>query len=259
MSLVGAALGVCLAAGGLAQPTLAAMPSEREQLRFMWAMAGQESGWDYYARNAASGAFGKYQIMPANWPVWAGQHLGDPRADQTPWNQEQVAYAKVRELYRWLGAWKRVAYWWLTGRTGRDERRWSSYAKGYVAAIMRLRHRAPEDGGRMPSRTASRPDRGDWRLVTGGPRLHLGVAGRPWARRGALREGEVLRVREGVTKRNGVEWIAVVTRDGRVGWLPRTSTLPAERPTHAASWRDVSARGRAAEPPDRRLTRPRPR
>ncbi len=43
----------------------------------MWAMAGQESGWDYYARNASSGAFGKYQIMPFNWPVWADEYLGD--------------------------------------------------------------------------------------------------------------------------------------------------------------------------------------
>ena len=58
---------------GLApRPGIAADPPDRdEQLRFMWAMAGQESGWDYYARNSASGAFGKYQIMPFNWPVWA--------------------------------------------------------------------------------------------------------------------------------------------------------------------------------------------
>ena len=44
-------------------------PERGAQRRFMWAMAGQESGWDYYARNASSGAFGKYQIMPVNWPV----------------------------------------------------------------------------------------------------------------------------------------------------------------------------------------------
>ena len=47
------------------------MPSRREQRRFMWAMAGQESGWDYFNRNRASGAYGKYQIMPMNWPSWA--------------------------------------------------------------------------------------------------------------------------------------------------------------------------------------------
>ena len=138
-----------LAAGGLGAASVhdvaAGSPDHRDQLRFMWAMAGQESGWDYYARNASSGAFGKYQIMPFNWPVWAGQYLGDARADQTPWNQERVAYAKLRDLYRWLGSWKRVAYWWLTGRTDKQQKRWSSYARGYVDNIMQLRKRAPAD------------------------------------------------------------------------------------------------------------------
>ena len=115
----------------------------------MWAMAGQESGWDYYARNASSGAFGKYQIMPFNWPVWAAQYLGDRRADQTPWNQEMVAYGKLRDLYGWLGTWKRVAYWWLTGSTDRDERRWSGYARGYVEQHHALARPGPRRRGRL--------------------------------------------------------------------------------------------------------------
>ncbi len=146
-------------------PAQAGAPTQRDQLRFMWAMAGQESGWDYFARNSSSGAFGRYQIMPFNWPVWAEQYLGDKRADQTPFNQEKVAYGKLRDLYRWLGSWKRVAYWWLTGRTDRNEKKWSSYARGYVDNIMRLRKRAPGDGGVMPPRTSSRSSRGDWRRV----------------------------------------------------------------------------------------------
>ena len=121
----------------------AATPDPREQQRFMWAMAGQESGWDYYARNRSSGAFGKYQIMPFNWPNWAGKYLGDRHADQTPYNQEKVASGKIADLYRWLGSWKRVAYWWLTGKTDKKRKRWSSYARGYVDNIMRLRARAP--------------------------------------------------------------------------------------------------------------------
>jgi hypothetical protein len=259
----GLLLAVLLAAGQLtvsaANPAHADVPSRREQVRFMWAMAGQESGWDYYARNESSGAFGKYQIMPANWPAWAAQYLGDRRADQTPWNQERVAYGKLRDLYGWLGSWKRVAYWWLTGDTEANERRWSGYAMGYVKTIMELRRRAPRDGGPMPARTASQPVRGDWRRAVGTSHLHLGVSGRSWTRRGVIDDGQVVRVHHATTKPNGVRWLAILTRDGRLGWLPQSSTLPAERPHRAARWHDVRVRGGDAEPPDRHLTRPRPR
>jgi hypothetical protein len=256
---VGAVLGACLWIAATHSAVAAAQPGHREQLRFMWAMAGQESGWDYYARNASSGAFGKYQIMPFNWPLWAEQVLGNARADQTPWHQEEVAYGKIRELYVWLGSWKRVAYWWLTGDTEARERRWSSYARGYVQAIMRLRHRAPRDGGPMPARTPSRAGHGDWRRSQGALRLHLGIAGRTWARRGGLRDGQILRVHDATTKGNGVHWIAVVTRDGRLGWLPQASTLPAERPSRFARWHDVEERGHGEQMRDRAQTRPRPR
>jgi hypothetical protein len=254
-TLLGAALGLAAVGTPVAARTL----GHAEQLRFMWAMAGQESGWDYYARNRSSGAFGRYQIMPFNWPVWAESFLGDARADQTPWNQERVAYGKIRELYGWLGTWKRVAYWWLTGDTETDERRWSEYASGYVRAIMRLRHRAPRDGGPKPAWSAGRPAPGDWRRATGTARLSLGISGRSWPRRGVVQDGQVLRVRHATTKPNGVQWLAIVTRDGRLGWLPRSSTVPAGRPPQARRWRDVVARGHQAEAPDRRLTRPRPR
>ena len=36
-------------------------------------------------------------------------------AKQTPANQEKVAAGKFTSLYRSLGSWRRVAYWWLTG------------------------------------------------------------------------------------------------------------------------------------------------
>jgi hypothetical protein len=256
-------LGVILMAGTLALvPTelaAAGTPVRREQEQFMWAMAGQESGWDYYARNASSGAFGRYQIMPFNWPVWAAQYLGDGRADQTPWNQETVAFAKIGDLYRWLGSWKRVAYWWLTGQTDGDERHWSSYAQSYVSNIMQLRQRAPHDAGVMPARTASRSQRGDWRRAAGQQRLRLAPGERPWPRHGAVAEGQVLRVRHATTMGSRVRWIAVVTRDGRLGWLPQSQTLPATRPSGARKWRDVDDRGRPLRTADRRLVRPRPR
>jgi hypothetical protein len=237
----------------------AGRPDRDAQRRFMWAMAGQESGWDYYARNAASGAFGKYQIMPFNWPAWARTYLGDARAEPTPWNQEQVAFGKISDLYRWLGSWKRVAYWWLTGSREPRERRWSAYARGYVRNIMRLRSRAPRDGGSMPRRTSSRADRGDWRRSASRQRLRIEPGARAWARRGVIRDGEIVQVRTAATIGRNRRWVRVVTADGRLGWLPQLATLPAHRPPRARRWRDVDDRGRRAGPEDRRHVRPRPR
>ncbi len=42
----------------------------------------------------------------------------------------------MTSLYRWLGSWKRVAYWWLTGSSRTTG--WSSSAKRYVAKVMRI-------------------------------------------------------------------------------------------------------------------------
>ena len=169
----------------------AATPDRNDQRRFMWAMAGQESGWNYYSRNPSSGAFGKYQIMPFNWPAWAEQYLGDAQADQTPYNQERVAYAKIKNLYRWLGSWKRVAYWWLTGSSERDKTKWSAYATNYVNNIMSLRRRAPENSVAMPSRTGMYAGKGDWRLSGAKQRLSVKAAGKKWSKRGHIRDGQV--------------------------------------------------------------------
>jgi hypothetical protein len=252
-----------LAAGLLsavgAAPAVAGEASRRDQVRFMWAMAGQESGWDYFARNASSGAFGKYQIMPFNWPVWAAQYLGDARADQTPWNQEMVAHGKLRDLYGWLGSWKRVAYWWLTGRTDRNERRWSAYARGYVENIMRLRAQAPADAGDLPVRTSSRADRGDWRRAAQDVRLRSRPAGSPWRRGGRVREGAVVWVHRAAVRGGRVRWIGVTTHDGRFGWLPQARSLPSARPPGGRAWHDIRDRGGPEAAVDRRQVRPRPR
>ena len=249
--------------GGLvtfdASPAAAGPPDHREQLRFMWAMAGQESGWDYYARNRSSGAFGKYQIMPFNWPAWAAKYIGDKQADQTPWNQEKVAYGKIHDLYRWLGSWKRVAYWWLTGRTDRNEKRWSSYAKGYVDNIMRLRRRAPAKGSAMPAKTSSKAARGDWRRSGSEQQLRLSVGGRTWPRGGGVRDGVVLKVRAAKTTPKGVRWLAVVTVDGRLGWLRQSQTVPARQPSRPGRWADVRTQGPRHARKDRVMVRPRPR
>lgn len=112
--------------------------------RFMYAVGQVESGGNYRARNPYSGAYGKYQIMPSNWPAWAARYLGDSDAKQTPANQEKVAAGKFTSLYRSLGSWRRVAYWWLTG--SKRTWGWSSYASRYVSRVMRLYKSGPRDG-----------------------------------------------------------------------------------------------------------------
>lgn len=102
--------------------------------RFMYAIGKVESGGDHHARNAGSGAYGKYQIIPSSWRAWAGRYLGDPYAKPTPSNQELVASAKFRAYYRSLGSWRRVAYAWLTGSTRTSG--WSQYATRYVNRVM---------------------------------------------------------------------------------------------------------------------------
>lgn len=142
--------------------------------RFMNAIGHVESGGRYNARNASSGAYGKYQIMPSNWAGWARQYLGNAHAKQTPANQEKVAAGKMTSLYRWLGSWKRVAYWWLTGSSRTTG--WSGSAKRYVAKVMRY-YRA--GGGKDPSakaesrRTSNERSKaidysGTWRRATHG-------------------------------------------------------------------------------------------
>jgi hypothetical protein len=106
---------------------------------FMRAIAKVESGGRYDARNKNSGAYGKYQIMPANWPGWAQKFLGDRNAKPTPENQEKVARGKFLALYKWLGDWRAVAHWWLTGGSDKNTHRtpgqWSSSSTRYVNKV----------------------------------------------------------------------------------------------------------------------------
>ena len=106
--------------------------------RFLYALGQVESGGNYTALNPTSGAYGKYQIMPANWAAWAKLYLGSSTAPQTPKNQEIVARRKVTALYWWLDAWPTVAHWWLTGSSERDPARWSSYSRSYVNKVMTI-------------------------------------------------------------------------------------------------------------------------
>jgi hypothetical protein len=105
---------------------------------FLRALGEVESGGSYTARNATSGAYGKYQIIPSSWAAWAKLYLGSATAPQTPANQETVAHRKVTALYVWLDAWPAVAHWWLTGSGERNSALWSSFSRTYVNRIMAL-------------------------------------------------------------------------------------------------------------------------
>ena len=125
-------------------------PTPRGLPEFMGGLAQIESGGRYDVRNRSSGAYGKYQIMPSNWPAWAKRYLGNAKAPQTPANQERVAAGKLADLFRWLGgSWDRTAYWWLTGKRG-PAPTWSPFAAHYVDGVMvgyRMRMATPPPGG----------------------------------------------------------------------------------------------------------------
>lgn len=78
------------------------------------AIGGQESGGNYNAKNGRTGASGKYQIMPDNWPSWS-QEAGLPAgAEMTPENQEKVARFKLKQYYDKYGA-RGAAIAWYGG------------------------------------------------------------------------------------------------------------------------------------------------
>jgi hypothetical protein len=235
--LTGRILVLSLLVGALVlpAPVAGARPAEPAHLdRFMWALAQQESGGDYTARNRISGAYGKYQIMPFNWPAWAGRYLGDSRAKQTPRNQETVARAKLIGLYQWLGSYPRVARWWLTGRTDPDRSTWSAYSRRYVDNVMALMKRAPAGRAKPPADAPPRAREGgggggkaspdgsparERRVTTGWLNFRRGP-GVTYARLGAaLRPGTRLEVLASKRIASGRVWLRVRLGDDRVGWV----------------------------------------
>lgn len=81
---------------------------------FIAAIAGQESGGNYNAVNARTGASGKYQIMPENWGPWAREAGLPEGAEMTPENQENVARFKLGQYYDKYGA-RGAAIAWYAG------------------------------------------------------------------------------------------------------------------------------------------------
>ena len=96
---------------------------------------------------------------------------------QTPANQEKVAAGKMTSLYHWLGSWRRVAYWWLTGSS--KSTGWSTYAKRYVAKVMdRYKAQRPEaTANAKPARTLNDARRRSRTTARGGCARHGGYGG----------------------------------------------------------------------------------
>lgn len=82
--------------------------------RFMAALSGQESGGSYTAENGRTGAYGRFQILPSNWPSWS-REAGIAGASPTPENQELVARYKIQQYYDKFGNWRDVASTWYSG------------------------------------------------------------------------------------------------------------------------------------------------
>ncbi len=189
---------------------------------FLWGLAGQESGWQYHVENPVSGAYGKYQIMPFNWPHWSRDFIGDPYAPQTRTNQEIVAAGKVSELHRWLDRYDRVAYWWLSGRRDPRKADWSSYARRYVRNVMSLMDSAPAGGsGPIPTRPDTGLDRGDVLRIERRFRLREGPSWQSPPVMRLPRRGELTVRRSRWVSIGGDPraWVRLEAPDGRRGWV----------------------------------------
>jgi hypothetical protein len=91
------------------------VPAPNDIDSFLAALGAQESGGDYGAVNRGSGARGRYQIMPANWPEWSRRAGLPPGSRQTPENQEIVARQIASDYYAQFGNWRDVAVAWYAG------------------------------------------------------------------------------------------------------------------------------------------------
>lgn len=88
------------------------------------AIGGQESGGNYNAKNGRTGASGKYQIMPDNWPSWSREAGLPAGAEMTPENQEIVARFKLKQYYDKYGARGAAIAWY----GGEGALKYSAYA-----------------------------------------------------------------------------------------------------------------------------------
>jgi len=114
---------------------------------FVRSIAQQESGGNYGARNASSGAMGKYQIMPANiagsggWDKQAlGYNISPQQFMRNKKLQDAVALFKLREYYNKYGASGAAQAWYGgPGSVGRNVSGGAGYpsSNAYARSIRR--------------------------------------------------------------------------------------------------------------------------
>lgn len=221
--------------------SMAAADSRRESRlsieQFMTGLACTESHGRFDAENRGSGAYGKYQIMPRNWPAWAARYMRDRWALPTPRNQEFVARARIQELYDLRQSWRRVAYWWKTGNGEADESLWSRGAVGYVNHVLAVALRsASSDASTVPEQCFPQPF--DAPRIRTEPRERVFVKGGAVNVRRApgyqnrsvsvVRRGEWLTVLSRGRDATGQMWLRVGLLNGRTGWV--ASWLTAKAP-----------------------------
>lgn len=227
-----------LAAGQAANPAPAEARGDQHIGidHFMTGLACIESSGRFTAVNPKSGAYGKYQIMPRNWPAWARRYLRDRWAEPTPQNQEFVARQRIAQLYRARGSWRRVAYWWLTGGDSADEARWTSKGLTYVDRVMAIVERAasPRRADRVPARCFPVPfaqpkirtEPRERVRVTGGAVYLRRAPGYENRLLGVVRRDTALPVLDRGRDLRGNRWLKVGLRDGRTGWVASWLTRP---------------------------------
>lgn len=107
---------------------------------FLAGLGRVESGGSYTAKNATTGAYGKYQILPSNWSSWAVKAGLPANASMTdPENQEIVAAAAIARLAKSYGNdWTKVAAAWRGGVAvaNSDPTGWTASARGYITKVL---------------------------------------------------------------------------------------------------------------------------
>jgi Bacterial SH3 domain len=196
---------------------------------FLTGLACTESGGRFDALNEKSGSYGKYQIMPRNWPAWAARYMHNRWAKPTPQNQEFVVRERVLDIYEKRGSWRMVALWWLTGDNETNEMLWTNKAAGYVNHVMGIAQLAadPRTAGQVKARCFP-ADVGDpdirsepypRSLITGGRVNVRASAGAENRVIDTVRRGTVVAILGRRDDPRGKPWRKIGLLDGRSGWV----------------------------------------
>jgi hypothetical protein len=84
---------------------------------------------------------------------------------------------------------------------------------------------------------------GTWRHVRADLELRHCPAGNRWSKRAQVREGAIVRVSAKRKTPKGTNWLRVVTRDGRLGWVSEGRVRTVDRPARHRKWREVRTIG----------------